>query len=602
MKHIPKLLAYLKPYKRWVWLYLLWTLGATVFSLFTFGMLAPVMQVLFTDSRLSLGNSSSLVGRVTEYVNGFILRHDKLTALTYSVVIVVVFTILKNLFLYLGQLTLNPLNNMVVRRLRDDLYAKTLALPIGFFTDERKGDLMSRMTNDVSEVEVSIISLLQSLIREPITIILTLLSMVLISPQLTLFLLLFLPLAGWIIGSVSKTLKKPSSMAQEQLGQLMTNMDETIAGMRVVKAFNAERHQQSRFRSINNLLFRTKNKIAARRDAGSPLSETLGILVVCIILWYGGYLIFSEKATTLTGPFFIMFIGLFYQIINPAKNLSTAFYNMQKGAAALDRIQELMQAPIVIAEKEHAVVLQGFNNEIELRDVGFKYGDKEILKHINLTIKKGQTVALVGASGAGKSTIADLIPRFHDVSSGAILIDGVDVRDVALYSYRRLIGMVSQEPILFNDTIANNILLGTGGKTMEDVATAARIANAERFVLKKANGYNTEVGDRGSRLSGGERQRVTVARAVLKNPPILILDEATSALDTESEQLVQEAINNLMRERTCIVIAHRLSTIQHADLIVVMSDGEIVERGTHASLMAMEQGSYRQLVGMQQLK
>jgi ABC-type multidrug transport system fused ATPase/permease subunit len=563
-------------------------------------MLAPVLQVLFIGVQQLPQAGGGLAAQITAYINRIIIQHDKLTALTYAVLIVLIFIILKNLFIYCSLLILNPLRNSVIRRLRDDMFTKALSLPIGFFTEERKGDLVSRMTNDVNEVEVSIISVIETLIREPFTIITVLISMVLISPQLTLFLLLFLPLAGLVIGRVGRSLKKPSGLAQEKLGEILSTIDETISGIRVVKAFNAERHQHLRFMQLNNALFRIRNKIAVRREAGSPISETLGIIVVCIILWYGGYLIFNGSKT-LTGPWFIAFIGLFYQVINPMKNLSTAFYNMQKGVAALDRIQALMHVENTITETPDAQDIQDFKHEIELKNVSFFYGDKKILNGINLTIKKGKTIALVGASGAGKSTLVDLIPRFHDVAAGQILIDGTNIKAYKLHRLRRLMGIVSQEPILFNDTIYNNITLGTGGASQEQVEDAARVANAHEFILRKSEGYNTFVGDRGTRLSGGERQRITIARAVLKNPPILILDEATSSLDTESERIVQDAINRLMKNRTCIVIAHRLSTVQHADEIVVMEKGTIVERGTHLVLL-QQGGVYKKLVEMQQVK
>jgi ABC-type multidrug transport system fused ATPase/permease subunit len=601
MKNIPKLLRYLSPYKSKIFLYFFTSLLSVVFALFSFGMLIPVLQVLFNgDQKPQTASSTGLIAEVTRLINDLVLKQDRLTALTYAVIILIAATVLKNFFIYCSQLILNPLRNTVMRRLRDDLFAKTLALPIGFFTEEKKGDLVSRMTNDVNEVEVSVMSVIETIIREPLTILFTLATMVAVSPMLTLFLLLFLPIAGFVIGKVGKSLKRPSNEAQEQLGEMLSNVDETISGMRVIKAFNAERHQQLRFRQINNTLLRIRNKISARRDAGSPMSETLGIIVVSIILWYGGYLIFSGK-TTLTGPFFIFFLTLFYQIINPIKALSTAFYNMQKGAAALDRIQELMAVENTIKEIPDAQPVKAFSNSIELRHVTFSYGSKEVLRNINLTIEKGKTVALVGASGAGKSTLADLIPRFHDVTSGEILLDGVNIKDYKLYDLRKLIGMVSQEPILFNDTIYNNITLGTGGATQEQVEDAAKVANAHNFILKKKDGYQTVAGDRGSRLSGGERQRVTIARAVLKNPPILILDEATSSLDTESERIVQDAINHLMQNRTCIVIAHRLSTVQHADEIIVLNQGEIIERGSHQQLMAAD-SAYRKLVELQQLK
>jgi subfamily B ATP-binding cassette protein MsbA len=600
MKNIPKLLQYLSPYKGKIVLYFLSSLLSVIFALFSFGMLVPVLQVIFNGDQKPTTTGSGVVANITGYINNIILEQDKLTALTYAVVVLIVATILKNFFIYCSQLILNPLRHTVMRQLRDDMFSKALSLPIGFFTEEKKGDLISRMTNDVNEVEVSVMSVLETIIREPLTIIFTLTSMLIISPQLTLFLLLFLPIAGFIIGKVGKSLKRPSNQAQEQLGEMLSNVDETLSGMRVVKAFNAERHQQLRFRQINNTLLRIRNKISARRDAGSPLSETLGIIVVSVILWYGGWLIFTQK-TTLTGPFFILFLSFFYQIINPIKALSSAFYNMQKGAAALDRIQELMSVENTILEIPNPKAIKDFSQGIEFRNVHFSYGSKKILNNINLRIEKGKTIALVGASGAGKSTLADLIPRFHDVTEGEIILDGINIKDYKIYDLRRLIGVVSQEPILFNDTLYNNITLGTGGMSQEQVEDAAKVANAHEFIMRKKDGYLTIAGDRGSRLSGGERQRITIARAVLKNPPILILDEATSSLDTESERIVQDAINHLMKNRTCIVIAHRLSTVQHADEIIVLNQGDIVERGSHTELMQLD-GTYRKLVELQQLK
>lgn len=600
MKNIGKILKSLSSSKPQIIAYCFLVLGFVLFSLVSFGLIMPVLQVLFDEKpKLEVDSDASAVVMFTQKINEFIANHDKMTTLFYVVVIIVIATILKNLFLYGSLRVLNPIRNQVIRRLRDDMFTKTLSLPIGFFNEERKGDLVSKMTNDINEVEVSIISVLEVLFREPLMIIFTIASMLFISVELTLFIFIFLPLAGLIIGRVSKLLKKPSNLAQEQLSNLMTNLDETIAGMRVVKSFNAERVQQLKFRKINNTLYKTRNKLAARREAASPLSETLGILVVGIIILVGGYLIVNEKGT-LTGSVFITYVGLFYLLINPLKNLSNAFFNIQKGSAALERINALLEAPVVVEEQANALKIKDFKESIEFRNVDFYYGEKQILKNINLNIKKGTTVALVGASGAGKSTLADLIPRFHDVTNGQILIDGVDIRTLNLYSYRKLIGMVTQDPILFNDSISENIQLGTGGKTSEEIIAAAKVANAHNFIIKKPEGYDTVVGDRGMKLSGGERQRTTIARAVLKNPPILILDEATSALDTESEQLVQYAINNLMKNRTAIVIAHRLSTIRHADEIIVMHQGEIVERGTHDALIQQE-GYYHNLVSLQQL-
>lgn len=605
MKRAGKLFTYLKDFKLQVAQFCVTTLLAVVFGLFSFTMLAPVLQVLFGTGTTPVADTKAkdglnIAGYITQWINDFVAQHDKLTSLTYIVITVVVFTILKNLFIYLSLNILNPIRYAVLRRLRDDMFTKILSLPIGFFTEERKADLISRMTNDINEIEVSIMNVLESFIREPLTIIFVLVSMILISPQLTVFLVLFLPIAGFVIGRIGKSLKKPSNLAQEYLGSILGIIDETIAGMRVVKAFNAERHQQLKFRETNNTLFRVRKQISRRKELGSPMSETMGVIVVCMILWYGGKLIFSGQSS-LTGPFFLTYIGLFYMIINPIKNLSTALNNVQKGAAALDRIEHLLNADNTITDKPDAKSISTFSQSIELKDVRFAYGDKVILDNINLTIHKGKTIALVGPSGAGKSTLADLIPRFHDVTAGEILIDGINVKDYKLFDLRKQMGVVSQEPILFNDTIYNNITLGTGGASVEQVHEAARIANAHNFIIQKPDGYETIVGDRGAKLSGGERQRVTIARAVLKNPPILILDEATSSLDTESERIVQDAINTLMKNRTCVVIAHRLSTVQHADEIIVLEKGKVMERGTHNELIA-KNGLYKKLVDMQQVK
>lgn len=599
MKRLIKYTAYLAEYRSQVLLYFMFSLLGILFALFSFGMLVPVLQLLFTDSKPNPG-AAGLLAKVTNYIYDFSVAHGKMTALSYTAIVVVIATTLKNLFVYLSAYILNPLRNAILRRLRNDLFTKTLSLPIGFFTEERKGDLMSRMTNDVNELETSILSVLEIFIRDPLAIIITLATMIYISPQLTLFLLLFLPFAGLVIGKIGKSLKRPSNLAQQYLGTILGIIDETLVGMRVIKAFNAERHQYLRFMEVNNTLFRVRNKIAARKELGSPLSETMGIIVVCIILLYGGNLIFSGH-TAMTGPVFIWYISLFYQIITPFKNISSAYNNAQKGAAALDRIEHLLTVENSLKELPDAKPVTEFNTAIELRNVQFAYGDKKILGGIDILVPKGKTVALVGASGAGKSTLVDLIPRFHDVTGGEILLDGINIKEYKLSDLRRLMGVVGQDPVLFNDTIYNNITLGTGGATQEQVEDAARIANAHNFITQKSEGYQTVAGDRGSRLSGGERQRVTIARAVLKNPPILILDEATSSLDTESERMVQDAINNLMKNRTCIVIAHRLSTVQHADEIIVLDKGQVAERGTHFELIKLD-GLYKKLVELQQVK
>jgi len=600
MKNVPKLLKYLKPYKGKIALYFFTSLLAIFFSIFTFTMLMPVLQVIFVGEEALPAKSSGLVAEATQAVNNLVRLFGRSEALMIAVTIVVTATIFKNAFVYASLRILNPLRNLVIKQVRGDMYNKTLHLPISYFNEEKKGDLMSRMTNDVQEVENSIMSVIEVVIREPLTILFTLITMISISPQLTLFLLLFLPVTGLIIGKVGKSLKKPSNQAQMRLGDMMSNLEETLSGMRIIKGFNAETIQKNKFDTINNDIYTIKNKISARKDAGSPLSETMGILVVGVILLYGGWLIFSGQSA-MTGSAFIAFIGLFYTIINPIKNLSSAFYNITKGTAALDRIQEFLSVENPIVERENAVKIEQFTERIELRNVSFKYQDKMVLDNINLTITKGKTIALVGSSGSGKSTLVDLIPRFQDAVIGEVIIDGHNIKDLNLKSLRDLMGIVSQEAILFNDTIRNNMTLGAPNATDAQIEEAAKIANAYNYIIKKEEGFNTSVGERGNKLSGGERQRLTIARAVLKNPPILILDEATSALDTESERLVQAAINNLMQNRTSIVIAHRLSTIQHADEILVLHQGKIIERGTHDELLLLK-GNYHNLVHLQNIK
>jgi ABC-type multidrug transport system fused ATPase/permease subunit len=601
MKKISRLLSYLKNFKGKIALYFLCSLLFVFFSLLSLTALVPILQVIFQSENAVLKSGSGLMGRLNNLIQGVIANDGRLAALGYVCIAAITFTILKNLFLYLSLNILNPMRNSILRQLRNDLFSKTLSLPIGFFTEERKGDLISRMTNDISEVDYSIVSVLEVFIREPLTIIVFICTMIYISPQLTVFLLIFLPVAGFVIGRISKSLKKESTKAQEQQGEILGVLDESISGMRIVKAFNAEGHMHLRFMQINNLLFRTRNRMAAKRELASPMSETMGVLVVCIILWYGGRLILTDSSGSMNGAWFLGYITLFTQIINPFKNLTAAFYNVQKGTAALERIEHLLTVDNNIKEMPNAKSIKEFNNAVEFRNVHFAYGDKKILDGIDLIVPKGKTIALVGASGAGKSTLVDLVPRFHDVTGGEILIDGINVKELKLYDLRRLMGVVSQEPILFNDTIYNNITLGTGGATQQRVEEAAQIAHAHNFIMQKPGGYEAIVGDRGAKLSGGERQRMTIARAVLKNPPILILDEATSSLDTESERIVQDAINRLMQNRTCIVIAHRLSTVQHADEIIVLDKGHIAERGTHTELIS-KNGLYKKLVDMQQVK
>jgi ABC-type multidrug transport system fused ATPase/permease subunit len=601
MKNIKRLIYYISDYKGSIVLYFVCSLLAVVFSVFSMGSLMPVLQVLFSgDEKPKPKANPNIIEQLHTYIFDLTEKNGSINALALICVAIVLFVALKNIFLYLSIYILAPLRNAILRRLRNELFVKILSLPIGYFTDERKGDIMSKMTNDINEVEVSVISVLEVFIREPLMLIFFLGAMIVISPSLSLFIFVFLPVAGLIIGLVSKTLRKSSNISQQYLSDILAVIDETLTGMRVVKAFNAERHQQLRFTKMNNDLFRIRNKISARKELASPLSEVMGIIVVSVILWFGGRLVLGHQGS-LTGPAFIMYLGLFTQIINPFKNLSSAFSNLKKGSAALQRIEDILQVEASIKDAPNAKPIYSFEHQIELKNVHFAYGEKVILDNINLIIPKGKNIALVGASGAGKSTLVDLIPRFHDVSSGSILLDGVDIREYKVDHLRRLMGVVGQDPILFNDSIYNNITLGTGGADLARVEDAARVASAHHFIQKKAQQYETEVGDRGSRLSGGERQRITIARAVLKNPPILILDEATSSLDTESERMVQDAINNLMQNRTCIVIAHRLSTVRNADEIIVLEQGKIVERGNHETLLS-QNGIYRKLVEMQELK
>lgn len=571
-------------------------------------MLAPFLQLLFGKEELLLIkpewtlSGDSVTAHIKYVISQVIIHYDnnKVYALAFICIIILVSVFFKNLFTYLGFRVLSPMRNYVMTKLRSDLFDKILELPIGYFTEQRKGDIISRMSNDANEIEFSVMSTLEGLIREPLTIVIVLGVLVSLSPQLSLFLFVLLPVTGFIIGRLSKSLKKQSTDAQEKYGLLMSILDETLTGLRIIKAFNAEKLIGGRFFEVNNGLGNLRNKMNFRRDMASPVSEFLGVFVLCCILWFGGKLVLSNQAD-LNAEGFITYILLFTQIIQPSKNLAGSFSGARKGGAAVARIEEILQAAIVVKEPAQPKLLDHFNHSIEFKNVSFAYNDVTILKNINLTIEKGKTVALVGSSGAGKSTLADLVPRFHDVTEGELLIDGVNIKDLSLQSLRNQISIVTQEPILFNDTIASNICLGKQDATQAQIEDAAKVANAYQFIQKKEDGFETNIGDRGSKLSGGERQRLTIARAVLKNPPILILDEATSSLDTESERLVQDAINNMMQNRTSIVIAHRLSTIRHADEIIVLNKGEIAERGTHDTLIT-NGGIYQRLVEMQEVR
>ena len=581
-------------------LYLFFTTLATLFSLLSINALAPFMNIIFKADSSVPGIKVKSLGKFNDFFQLLINNHGSLYALGVICALMIISILLKNLFVYLSLFISTPVRSQILADFRLRLYAKILQLPVGFFTEQKKGDLMSRMTGDINEVQGSIFTALEGLVKDPLIIISFLISMILLSPHLSLFLLIFLPITALFIGKISKRLKKQSTEHSVAQGENISHVEETLSSIKVIKAFRAEERMLNKFNDGNEKLFSLLNKMTLRRDLASPITEVLGVTVLCAILYIGGRFVFSEGAQ-LTGGDLMAFILLFAMIINPAKNLSTTISSMQKGMGAVERIEEILNAPIQVEEKANAKILNGFNQSIEFRNVSFRYDDKTILKNINFIIEKGKTVALVGSSGAGKSTLADLIPRFHDVSEGAILIDGVDIKDFTLQSLRKQMSMVTQEAILFNDSIANNIALGDINASSKEITEAATIANAHQFIQHKEDKYDTNIGDRGMKLSGGERQRITIARAVLQNPPILILDEATSSLDTESERLVQDAIVNLMQDRTSLVIAHRLSTISNADEIIVLQKGSIIERGTHDSLIS-QNGFYKKLVEMQEIK
>lgn len=605
MKKFIRIISYIREYKAYMGLYTLFISLSIVFSLFSLGMLMPFMDLIFGINELSGAAviTAPSAGNIKEVLYSFlqknIVQYGKVSALGWICLGFITTVLLKNVFLYLAFFFLAPIRNAVSMKYSKLLYDKILKLPIGYFTEQRKGDILSRSSNDIAELESSVIGALEGLIKEPLNIIGILIFLFFISVKLTLFVFILLPLAGFVVGRIGRSLKKHTNKAQVKWGEILSQMEETLSGLRIIKAFTAEGKVKKQFYGLVEQVFQIKNKILNRRDLASPVSETLGVVILCGVLWFGGNLVL--KGEILSGSSFIVYIALFSQIINPAKALSQSAYNVTRGNATLDRLNEILEAPVMVVENNKPISLNGFNSTIQFDNVQFAYQDVAILNNINLTIKKGQTIALVGASGAGKSTLADLVPRFHDVSDGALYIDGINIKEYGLTSLRKQISVVTQEPILFNDTIAANIALGKPEATEAEIIEAAKVANAYDFIIKKENGFQTNIGDRGSKLSGGERQRLTIARAVLKNPPILILDEATSALDTESEKLVQDAINNMMQNRTSIVIAHRLSTIRHADEIIVMQKGTIVERGNHESLLA-HNGYYKKLIEMQEVK
>ncbi len=594
---------FIPPYKKQLILNFLFNLLSALFTVFSVALMIPILDIIF-DTAKDVTNlvpwemsKDAIFHNATYYITIFKTENGAGFTLLFVGLFVILATLLKVGFYYLGAFESIAIRNGVVKDIREQIFTKILKLALPFFSEERKGDIISRITGDVTEVENSIMSSLDMFIKNPIIIIVLLISMLIMSPSMTLFIFLVLPVAGFIIGRVGRSLKKVSREGQDKMGEILTVVEETLGGLRIIKAFNAERKMNARFYSELHDYKSIMNRLMRRRELAHPLSELLGTIVIIIIVWYGGTLILGKKGE-LSGTEFIAYIAIFYQIINPAKAFTSALYSIQKGLASMDRIDKILLADITIPESSNAQPVSTLKNTIEYRNVTFAYEDKVVLNNVSLKIEKGKTIALVGQSGSGKTTFVDLLPRFYDVIGGQILIDGVDLRDLKLHDLRDLMGNVNQEAILFNDSIFNNIAFGVENTSMPEVIAAAKVANAHDFIIETEHGYDTVIGDRGSKLSGGQRQRLSIARAILKNPPILILDEATSALDTESERLVQDALEKLMKNRTSIVIAHRLSTVRNADLICVFHEGKIIERGTHDELIELD-GRYKRLHSMQ---
>ena len=603
---------FVPPYKKYMVSNIVFNILSAILNLFSFALIIPILNILFklNDDVYSYkawvfdpwtweswkGTPELIKNNFFWFVSDLIEKEGGSFTLIVLGAFLIISTFLKVGTMYMAFFTMIPIRTGVVRDIRNQINRKITELPLGFFSEERKGDIIARVSGDVNEVETSIMSSLDMLFKNPILIIIYLIGMIVISWQLTVFVLVLLPLAGYVMGQVGKKLKRKSLEGQQQWGGLMSQIEETLGGLRIIKAFNAEKKIQARFENSNDRFRRTTIRIYRRQQMAHPMSEFLGTATIAIVLWYGGTLILSNHST-IDASTFIYYLVIFYSIINPAKDLSKSVYAIQKGLASMDRIDKILKAESNINDPADPKKIE-LNKEIRYNNIWFKYQHDWVLKGVDLVIPKGKTVALVGQSGSGKSTLVDLLPRFYDVDKGSITIYGTDIRDASLYDLRGLMGNVNQEAILFNDTFFNNISFGVEGATLEQVKEAARIANAHEFIMASEDGYNTNIGDRGGKLSGGQRQRISIARAILKNPPILILDEATSALDTESERLVQEALENLMRNRTTIVIAHRLSTIRNADEICVMHEGEIVERGRHEELLDLK-GYYKRLCDMQ---
>lgn len=606
MNYFKKILLFALPYKRFAFLNILFNILYALFSALSFVALVPMFDVLFgstpkIESKPIYTGISDLKEYVTDYINykiGTTVDEEPLTALIFAIVLILILFFLKNLFNYLAMYFVTFLRNGILKDLRDALYVKILRQPVSYFTEKKKGDTLARITSDVLEIQHSFLSIIELIVREPLTIIFTLILMFNMNVKLSVFVLIFIPVSGFIISSIGKSLKKHSQNVQKEQGEFLSIVEESLSGLSIIKAFSAEGKFNTKFFNSTLKFFNFSNKLLNRQNLASPVSEFMGIGVIGGLLWFGGSMVLIEG--TLRGTIFIAFMTLAYNILTPAKAISKASYAVKKGNAAAERVLEILEAKNELTDAPDAKIISDFSDKVNFENINFKYETKPVLKNFSLELSKGQTIALVGQSGSGKTTVANLLNRFYDVEDGSIQIDGTDLKRITTKSLRKLIGIVTQDSILFNDSVINNLLIGDPNANEEEVIAAAKIANAHEFIINLPDGYNTNIGDQGNKLSGGQKQRLSIARAVLKNPPIMVLDEATSALDTESEKLVQEALENLMNNRTSLVIAHRLSTIQKANLIVVLQAGEIIEMGTHSELIA-NNSNYKKLVEMQSL-